>query len=369
MDPVISPLILFALLAVGALGMAFALPRAKPSPQVVGALIAGAAVGTVILILSIKAGRQIPNLFFYVFGAIALGSALRVVTHQRPVYAALFFILTILSTAGMFLLLAAEFMTFAIIIIYAGAILITYLFVIMLATETPRAEALDALKEYDLAAREPIAATVVGFVLLAVLTSMISQGLPGVTPARTEANTDEILVQMPRKIERAFEEAGFRGFLAFGENEGADITHSTYDVDSRTAALWFPADLRIADQLDNAIAQRDGDEPVHDGVAALAPGALALVDFGADPNDPRPQGLPQAGAEMLFVTFPPNLTGENIELVGFALLQEHPLVIELAGLILLLALVGAVILARMQVEAAESQVVTLGETMGERRAA
>ena len=62
---------------------------------------------------------------------LGVGSAIRVITHPHPVYAALYFILTIIAMAGLILLLSAEFMAFAVIIVYAGAILVTYLFVIM----------------------------------------------------------------------------------------------------------------------------------------------------------------------------------------------------------------------------------------------
>jgi hypothetical protein len=55
--------------------------------------------------------------YFWIFSAIALFGAFRVVTHTQPVYSALYFVLTVFATAGLFLLLEAEFMAAALILI------------------------------------------------------------------------------------------------------------------------------------------------------------------------------------------------------------------------------------------------------------
>jgi hypothetical protein len=134
------------------------MPRKGVSPALIGGVLAAAAAGMVILGLILtrpdRADAQpvLPRL-----RVLALGGGLRMITHPKPVYAALYFILTIIASSGLYLLLSAEFMAFALIIIYAGAILITYLFVIMLATQSPD-ETTGALSDYDASAREPIAA-------------------------------------------------------------------------------------------------------------------------------------------------------------------------------------------------------------------
>src|SRR5690606_11925251 len=133
---------------------------------------------------------------------------LRVITHPRPVYAALFFILSILASAGLYLLLSAEFMTFALIIVYAGAILITYLFVIMLATEAPQAERLEALASYDRYSREPVWATIFGFLLLASFSVMMGRGAATLEPAGSDYPGDVLVASLPGKIEKALVDAG-----------------------------------------------------------------------------------------------------------------------------------------------------------------
>lgn len=82
-----------------------------------------------------------PLLLFYLFSAIALGSAFFVITLERPVRALISLILCMLSLTVLYLLLGAEFLAFVHLIVYAGAVLVLFLFVIMLlgigAQDTP----------------------------------------------------------------------------------------------------------------------------------------------------------------------------------------------------------------------------------------
>jgi NADH-quinone oxidoreductase subunit J len=72
------------------------------------------------------------GVMFYIFGGVALVSAGFVVMQRRPVHSALFLILTFFCLAGLFLLLRAEFIAAVQVIVYAGAIMVLFLFVIML---------------------------------------------------------------------------------------------------------------------------------------------------------------------------------------------------------------------------------------------
>jgi NADH-quinone oxidoreductase subunit J len=114
------------------------------------------------------------GLYFWVFSAIAIVAAFRVVTHPRPVYSALYFVLVVMASAGLFILMWAEFMAVALIIIYAGAILITYVFVIMLAQQSRSdLKPMAGLGDYDAISREPLAASMIGFALMGVLLFVI----------------------------------------------------------------------------------------------------------------------------------------------------------------------------------------------------
>jgi NADH-quinone oxidoreductase subunit J len=129
--------------------------------------------------------------YFWIFSTIALVGAVRVITHPKPVYSALYFVVTVFATAGLFLLLWAEFLAAALVLIYAGAILVTYVFVIMLAAEAaPSGSAARGLAEHDAIAREPVLACAVGFALMGVLLFVIfdkSQALPTHGAAQTSS--------------------------------------------------------------------------------------------------------------------------------------------------------------------------------------
>ena len=123
----------------------------------------------------------VQNPYFWIFAVLSLFGSLRVVTHRRPVYSALYFVLTVFSTAGLFVLLWAEFMAAALVLIYAGAILVAYVFVIMLAADaSPAMAATDGenlaeqLAEHDTVSREPLVAAAVGFTLMGVLLYVIA---------------------------------------------------------------------------------------------------------------------------------------------------------------------------------------------------
>lgn len=71
-------------------------------------------------------------IFFIIFTVIALVSAIVMITHKNPVYSALFLIMTFFALAGFYFLLEAQFIAIVQIIVYAGAIMVLFLFVMML---------------------------------------------------------------------------------------------------------------------------------------------------------------------------------------------------------------------------------------------
>lgn len=71
-------------------------------------------------------------LSFYILGTVVAVSSLMVVTRRNPMHSALWLLVTFLSLAGIYLLLGAEFVAAVQVIIYAGGVLVLYIFVIML---------------------------------------------------------------------------------------------------------------------------------------------------------------------------------------------------------------------------------------------
>lgn len=72
------------------------------------------------------------DFLFYLFAALALMPALLMVTGRNPVNAAMFMILSLVSVAGLFVLLNAFFLAVLQVLVYAGAVMVLFLFVIML---------------------------------------------------------------------------------------------------------------------------------------------------------------------------------------------------------------------------------------------
>jgi len=69
---------------------------------------------------------------FYVFGAVLLASGLRVITARNPVHAALFLVLCFFTAAAIWLLAYAEFLAVTLVLVYVGAVMVLFLFVVMM---------------------------------------------------------------------------------------------------------------------------------------------------------------------------------------------------------------------------------------------
>lgn len=207
----------------------------------------------------------------------------------------------------MYLILAAEFMAFALIIIYAGAILITYLFVIMLATQAPAEDQEeDVAPEYDQVSREPAIAAVSGFVLLAALSTMIARGVSSIEVNEGQAafQSQEALERVPRRLERTLRR------------------EKTIDADE---AVYLHSD----------------------GLPVIDIGAGTVVVARPDPQGEKGTFVE---ASRRTVKIPDGFDARNVESLAFDFLNRHPGAIELAGVILLMAMLGAVVLSRRQVE-------------------
>ena len=72
------------------------------------------------------------QILFYVFASVAVIAAIRVVTVKNPVHAALFLVLTFFSTALIWILMEAEFLGIVLLLVYVGAVMVLFLFVVMM---------------------------------------------------------------------------------------------------------------------------------------------------------------------------------------------------------------------------------------------
>ena len=72
------------------------------------------------------------QIVFYVLSAILVGAAVMVITARNPVHAALFLVLAFFTSAGIWLILEAEFLAIILVLVYVGAVMVLFLFVVMM---------------------------------------------------------------------------------------------------------------------------------------------------------------------------------------------------------------------------------------------
>lgn len=180
-----AAILLSIIVLAGAAGLYMLMPGARLSFwQGAGLLLTAATAGFLAF-----GTRHIPDrglaIWFAAFAIIGLLGAIRVITSKQPVYSALFFILVALCVTGLLVLMNAEFLAAGLLAIYAGAILVTYVFVIMLAQQS-------GTSAYDHAARQPFLGVIAGFLLLgAIIGALTSSPLPGSAADATSAELAE----------------------------------------------------------------------------------------------------------------------------------------------------------------------------------
>lgn len=74
----------------------------------------------------------LPALFFYLFAAVCVASAVMVIVSRNPVHSVLYLILAFVNASGLFVLFGAEFLAMILIVVYVGAVAVLFLFVIMM---------------------------------------------------------------------------------------------------------------------------------------------------------------------------------------------------------------------------------------------
>ena len=299
-------LLLPAMTAISAAGLALLMTPGKRGLRIAGTVLALAGFAMLFVEVLKRAGgpgEGLPPVFPVIFGFLALAGAVRMVTHPRPVLAALYFVLVVIATAGMFLLLGAEFMAFSLVIVYAGAILITYMFVLMLAQQSPVEGVGEAW--YDRMPREAISAIVVGFVIVATLS--------------------EAYFSKPAQEARQAQ-------METGEEAGLN---AAWDRLAGMPKLLLETARKVEPDA-AAVVARDGSMLVARGDGAVV--AVKLADGTLKELVLGPKHLPDNGRQ-----------------IGVDLVSKFPAGLEIAGVVLLMALFGAVILARKQIELGEDE--------------
>ena len=176
----VLPLVLMAA------GVWWLMPQGKRRPRVLG--FAGVLAGAAMLLARLPSTNELltETVLFWGCALAAIVFAVLMITSRNPVYSALWFALVTLCTCGLFVLRSAPFLAAATVIVYAGAIVVTFVFVIMLAQQS-------GATVYDQRARHPVVATIAAFLLLWLVLGTLrsarvdASDQPGVTAPRIAA--------------------------------------------------------------------------------------------------------------------------------------------------------------------------------------
>lgn len=184
---------LLAATVLGGLGVWLMLPRGNSGGRRLGAAlatIAGILFGAQLVPLG--EGEWFAESVFLVLAAITVSAAACTITFRNPVYSAIWFALMLLGTAALFLFQGAQFLALATVVVYAGAILVTFLFVLMLAN--PKGHAY-----YDRVSWEAFLSATAGAVMVGILSITLTKAFtvsaeaPALSPPTAEALDQNIL--------------------------------------------------------------------------------------------------------------------------------------------------------------------------------
>ena len=110
--------------------------------------------------------------FFYFFSTVLLFAAFRVITARNPVYAVLYLVLAFFQAAALWLLLKAEFLAIALVLVYVGAVMVLFLFVVMMLDINVDSVRAGFWKHFPLAAA-------VGVLIALEMAAVLMGGFPG----------------------------------------------------------------------------------------------------------------------------------------------------------------------------------------------
>jgi NADH-quinone oxidoreductase subunit J len=116
-----------------------------------------------------------PTVLFFIFATVLVGAALGVILSRNPVYAALLLVLCFFNSAVIWLLLDAEFLGIVLVLVYVGAVMVLFLFVIMMLDIN-----LERLRR-EFAGYWPLTLAVAGFVVFAMINVIVVKQLGGAT--------------------------------------------------------------------------------------------------------------------------------------------------------------------------------------------
>ncbi|QEL17016.1 NADH-quinone oxidoreductase subunit J [Limnoglobus roseus] len=346
----------------GALAFYWLLPRPKGRSVAFGtfAAIASAVVlvSWVVRQFGDPARDTVGQVLFWLFSGGAVLFAAIFVSQRNPARGAIAFAFVIVSVCGLFLLLAAPFLMAATIVIYAGAIIVTFLFVLMLSHTGEMADENDR-------SREPLLGSLAGFAFLGLVLLAMYQSSPTAVaeagrpeqklPARpvtaeeraellslatdlqlaAAAKTKDELHERTKDLRDRF--ADIVGIPPSAPESG-ERTNAAHSIPDRLAIARDPQAIAIARQAEDLrSAVRQTLNQVENTTLKANPTA---ADMAA-----AVKGLANLREKAVLLAGRGELPARNVANIGYSLYTDYLLAVEMAGSILLVATIGAVAIA------------------------
>jgi NADH-quinone oxidoreductase subunit J len=327
-------------MALGAAAIYWLLPRPRGQKTLHGAglgilavLLAGA------LLVGTRAVRA-DTFLFYAFSATAVVAGGLLVTQRNPARAALSFALVVLSTCGLFLLLAAPFLMAATAIIYAGAIVVTFLFVLMLAQQEGPSDADDR-------SREPLLSVIAGFILLGVLLYVLKASFDVGPLDKLLADTDKLIAEMERARTSHEKNLLLEDALAAlkeydNQADKQPNLPASQRIRERSAAKDDPYTQSNVEGMKEILVQvREQAQELRRTVGLPQPPAdrPRLSELSGPASNRQPDEFRRDATGW------PTMPAENTAYLGRSLFTDYMLAVELGGTLLLVATVGAIAIA------------------------
>lgn len=351
----------FQLIGAGLLavfGFLCLLPRPRHRKLMLGTGLGTSALGLLVSFLVTRFGPAtsdcVATVLFWFFSAGAVGFGSVLVVQRNPARGAIAFAFVVLSVCGLFLLLAAPFLMATTIIVYAGAIIVTFLFVLMLSHVNGPANENDR-------SREPLLGSLAGFGFVGLVLFALHQSLPaaGASPETvkpglpiapltiTERNT---LIEVADQLAQA-ESANRDRLLSIEFQQltrerlesvvgGTQSESGTPTLQQRlavaSAAPVVAAGIQRADALKGQI------KTTFDTLET------ALIEVNPPDEARAKKALAELREQVVILAGTGGLPARNVSTLGLAVYSEYLLGVEMAGVLLLVATIGAVSIARRQ---------------------
>lgn len=162
-------------------GLWLVLPRARRGGRAFGAVLVLMALGLLAARLPVVTPWKYETII-WLLGGITVISGIGTVSMRSPVYCALWFAMALLGTGALFMFVGAQFLGIATVVVYAGAIVVTFLFVLMLAQPLGQ-------DYYDRLSWEPLLSALTGAVMVLLLSLALESGLGGSAAAELAAKS------------------------------------------------------------------------------------------------------------------------------------------------------------------------------------